>query len=162
MSNGKYYGIAIFYIVNIDKFNSVKTLCFVSISFRVGYYRGYSVLAKLIVYVDDFRISRVGAIFFKRKAENRNLCVFYRDIRLYKIFNGVFGYIFAHIVVYASAGENNLAVIAHFLGLVCKVIGVNAYAVSADKPGIEFEEIPLCACRLQNGFCIYAHFVEDY
>lgn len=95
MSNGKYYGIAIFYIVNIDKFNSVKTLCFVSISFRVGYYRGYSVLAKLIVYVDDFRISRVGAIFFKRKAENRNLCVFYRDIRLYKIFNGVFGYIFA-------------------------------------------------------------------
>lgn len=85
MSNGKYYGVAIFYIVNIDKFNSVKTLCFVSISFRVGYYRGYSVLSKLIVYIDDFRISRVGAIFFKRKAENRNLCVFYRDIRLYKI-----------------------------------------------------------------------------
>lgn len=76
MSNGKYYGIAIFYIVNIDKFNSVKTLCFVSISFRVSYYRGYSVLAKLIVNVDNFRISRVGAIFFKRKAENRNLCVF--------------------------------------------------------------------------------------
>ena len=78
-----------------------------------------------------------------------------------ELFNNVFCNIFAHIVVDASACKDNLAVIAELLCFICKIIRVNADAVTADKTGEEFEEIPFCACCFKHRFCVDTHFVED-
>ncbi len=59
---------------------------------------------------------------------------------------------------YAS---DDLRVIADRLRLVRQIIGIDADAVPAHKPGPEGQEIPFGPGRLQHGFGVDAHPVED-
>ena len=52
--------------------------------------------------------------------------------------------------------------IAYLLGFVRQVVRINAYAVSPDEAGIEFQEVPFRSGGFKHRLCIYPHFVEDY
>ena len=60
------------------------------------------------------------------------------------MFYGLLGNIFAHAVVNAPSGEDNLRMVADGLRLKGQVIGVNAYAMASYKAGLEPEKVPLC------------------
>ena len=65
-----------------------------------------------------------------------------------------------HAVVYSSACQNNPRVIADLFRLVCQIVWVNAYAMSADEARFKAQEIPLCSRGSQNGLCVNAHSAE--
>ena len=51
--------------------------------------------------------------------------------------------------------------IAKLFRLVGQIVGIHADAVAAYKTRHEFQEVPFRPCRLQHGFCVNAHFVEN-
>ncbi len=51
--------------------------------------------------------------------------------------------------------------IAKLLRLVGEVVRVYADTMSADKPRLEIQEIPLCSCCRKHRFRVNSHFVEN-
>ena len=68
---------------------------------------------------------------------------------------------YAHLVVNAPACKDHLRVIAHLLGPVGEVIGIDPDAVPADKAGAERQKVPLGACRLKDFQGIQAKSRKD-
>ena len=138
MCNRKHNGVHIFNVLNIGEFNAVKSFRLVGIGGRVGNYRLNAVFAQFLYNIEYLAVAGIGAIFLKGKAKYGNLSVFNRLFGFDKGFNNVFGNLFAHIVVNAATRKNNLTVIAHHFGFICKLIRVNAYAMPDYKTGVEF------------------------
>ena len=76
-------------------------------------------------------------------------------------FTSLAGHIGAHAVIDTPACKDHLRVISHRLGLMGKVIGVHANAVTTDETWPEGQEVPLGASGLQHGVSIDAHLIED-
>ena len=77
------------------------------------------------------------------------------------MFDGLLGDELAHAVVDATTGQNDLRVVAQHFGLVGQVVRVHANAVAAHQTGLEFQEVPLGAGRLQHFRGVDAEFVEN-
>ena len=71
------------------------------------------------------------------------------------------GNISAHVIVQPPAGKNDFWMIAYRLCLVGKIVRIDADAVAADQARPEGQKIPLGAGRLEHGFGVDAHSVED-
>jgi hypothetical protein len=56
--------------------------------------------------------------------------------------NDVASRITRHVVVDAPSGQDDLGVIANFLGLMSEVVGIDPDAVAADHTGAERQEVP--------------------
>ena len=71
------------------------------------------------------------------------------------------GDIDAHAVVDAPARMDDVRVVAHFLGLVGDVERIDADAVAAHQAGLEGQEVPLGAGRLEHVARVDAQPVGD-
>lgn len=111
--------------------------------------------------VDDLGIAQIGAVFLEGEPEHKYAGAVYLNAALGHSLDQLRYDIDAHVVVEPAPSENDLGVIAHGLGFVGEVVGVDTYAVSAHEPGPEGQEIPFCAGSLQNGLGIDTHFIED-
>src|SRR5690606_20628622 len=67
----------------------------------------------------------------------------------------------AHAIVDSAASEDDLRVIADFLGAVSEIIWVHADAMAADEAGGERKKVPLCGGGAENVLCIQAELMKD-
>ena len=106
-----------------------------------------AILLELVNDVDDLRVACIRAVLLECKSKNCNLCILHRLVCLDEILHTALRNILAHIVIYSSAGEDDLAMISKHLRLVCQVIRVYADAVSADKswPEVQLFSMTLAA-----------------
>ncbi len=72
------------------------------------------------------------------------------------------GEVIAHAVVDATAGEDDLGLVAGGLGAGGEVVGIDADAVAADQAGAEVEEVPLGAGGVQHVVDGEAEAAEDH
>ena len=98
--------------------------------------------------IEHFRIADIGHVFLEGEAENgdgrvgaaigkEHADAFLRDAGTYSIIG-------------AATGENDLRMATGFFSPVGEIIGVDAYAMSADEAGAEGQEVPFGASGLQN------------
>ena len=66
--------------------------------------------------VDNLGVTYVGTIFLEGEAENEDVGVKYLQAFFQHELHGLTGYVLAHTVVHASAGEDDLGVVAVPLG----------------------------------------------
>ncbi len=119
------------------------------------------VLLERTVDVDDLGVAHVGAILLEGESQDQDVGVEDLDALLEHQLDGLRGDIFAHAVVDAAAGEDDLGVVAVALGALGEVVGVHADAVAADEARAEGEEVPLGARGFQDVQGVDAHLVED-
>ena len=79
-----------------------------------------------------------------------------------QVLDAAFCNIFAHVIIDPSSGQDDLGMIAEGFCLIGQIVRINTDTVTADKTRCKRQEIPLCACSLQNGFGINIHFMEDH
>ena len=161
MSHSDDEGVHLFHSASVRKSDAVQAVRLVRIRGLVHDHRFNAVFPQLVHNIDDLRISGIRAVLLEGEAQDRNSGGFDRNIGSDQIFHHVLRHIFSHIVVDPASGENDLAVITHHLRTVGQIIGVHADAVSAHQTGEELQEIPLGSCRLQHGFGIDSHFIEN-
>ena len=111
--------------------------------------------------VDDLGVAYVGAVLLESEAEDQDVGMEDLDAFLEHQFDGLRGDVFAHAVVDAAAGEDDLGVVAVALGALGEVVWVHADAVAADEARAEGEKVPLGACGFQDVQGVDAHLVED-
>lgn len=107
--------------------------------------------------VDHFGVAHVGAVFLEGEAEDKDTAAKHLDAFAEHVFDYLVGYVGAHGVVHAAAGEDYLGVVAVALGALGEVEGVDADAVSADESRTEGQEVPFRGCRLEHGLGVDAH-----
>ena len=111
--------------------------------------------------IHDPRVAHVGAVFLERDAKHQDLRLRQAHAPLHHEADDLGRHVQSHVVVDAPARQDHLRVVAHLLGLVGQVVGIDADAVAADQAGPERQEVPLGAGRLQDLQRVEAHAVED-
>ena len=152
-------------ILNILKFRKRNTIFMHRISLtcpRINNNGSDLILSKTFDNILYLGISCVGAVFLKRQTEDDN----FRLLRCLSngnhIFNSSIGNKFTHRVINNSTIENNLAVITEFFCLICKIVWVNANAVTANKTGTETKSIPFGIHTINNFVGINIHLVKSH
>ena len=148
MAYGNNQRVHIFYSTHILQLYSIETLRLCAVCGLIHQHRLDAVLAQLFYNIDNLCISGIRAVLLEGKAKDRNLRMLYRDICANQVLHNVFCDIFAHVVVDAAAGQNDLGMIAHLLCAVGQIIRIDTDAVSAHQTGIKFQEIPFGSCCL--------------
>lgn len=87
--------------------------------------------------VDDLGVAHVGAVLFECEAEDYDVAVEHLDAFFEHEFDDAVGYISAHAVVHAAAGEDYLRVVTVALGALGEIIGIDTDTVAADESGLE-------------------------
>ena len=106
-------------------------------------------------------VADIRAVFLEGETHHQNARPLDGDAALEQRLDQLLGDVGAHAVVEASAGEDELRVVADRLRFVREVVGIDADAVAANEAGTKRQEIPLGAGRLQHRFGVEAHAVED-
>ena len=106
--------------------------------------------------VDHFGVAHVGAVFLEGEAEDKDTAAKHLDAFAEHVFDYLVGYVGAHGVVHAAAGEDYLGVVAVALGALGEVEGVDADAVAAYEAGTERQEVPFRGCCLEHGLGVDA------
>ncbi len=120
------------------------------------------VFHQCLVYVDDFGVAHVGAVFLEGKAEDEDVAAEHLDAFLEHELDYAVGHVGAHAVVHAAAGEDDFGVVAVALGALGEVVRVDAYAVAADESGLEGQEVPFGRGGFENVLRVDAHEGEDF
>lgn len=87
--------------------------------------------------VDNLGVAHVGAVLFECKAEDYDVAVEHLDAFLEHELDDAVGYISAHAVVHAAAGEDYLRVVTVALGALGEIIGIDTDTVATDESGLE-------------------------
>lgn len=87
--------------------------------------------------VDNLGVAHVGAVLFECKAEDYDVAVEHLDTFFEHEFDDAVGYISAHAVVHAAAGEDYLRVVTVALGALGEIIGIDTDTVATDESGLE-------------------------
>ncbi len=111
--------------------------------------------------VDDLAVAQVGAVLLERQAEHVDTRALDVAAGGDHLLDGLFGDELAHAVVDAAPGQDHLRVITQHLCLVGQVVRVDADAVPAHQAGLELEEVPFRAGRLEHLRGVDADAVED-
>lgn len=112
--------------------------------------------------VDNLGVAYVGAVLLECKSHHKNMAAEYLYAFLEHQFDGLVGNIFAHAVVHAASGEDDLGVIAVALCALRKIVWVDSDAVSTDQSRLERQEVPLGRSCFENVLCVYSHEGEDF
>lgn len=112
--------------------------------------------------IDDPGIAYIRAILLEGQTHhqqtrplNRNFCA---DHQAYDIA----GNIFAHPVIDPAAGQNHIRMMAHRLGLVGQIVGIDADAVPTHQARAKVKEIPLGGRGVKHIGGIDTHTPENH
>ena len=67
--------------------------------------------------IDDFGITNITDVFFKRQAEHKHFRALDRLADPDQLFHGIFGDELAHIIVDAAPGKNDFRVVTGFISI---------------------------------------------
>lgn len=112
-------------------------------------------------YVNHLGVAHVGTVLLEGKAEDDNVAVEHLNAFLEHQLDYAVGNVRAHAVVHSAARKYDFRVVAVTLCALCKVVGVDAYAVAAYKAGLEGKEVPLCGSCLKHILSIDTHECEN-
>ncbi len=111
--------------------------------------------------VDDSGVADVRNILLEGPTEDQDPGTLHGVLGGDEVFDRLLGYVFAHRVVDASAGEDHFGVVAQALRLEGQVVWVHSDAMATDQSGAEGEEIPLGSSGLQDGEGVDSLAVKD-
>ena len=124
---------------------------------RVIHGQIYIVFFECPVYVDDFRVPDVRAVFLEREAHYD----YFRFEHLYALFqhqlDGLIGYVCPHSIVYSSSCQYDFRVVPVSLCALGQIIRVYGYAVPSYKPRIHLYEVPFRGCGIKYLQRVYPH-----
>ena len=160
MSNSNYYAVCAADLRKLREMNAVFAHGIPLACPRVNDYRLYSVFAEPSDNIVHLTVSGIGAILLKCKTENDYLRFFRSLSCLNHLFDSGIRDKSSHAVVDNTSVEYYLTVIPELFRFVCKIIRINADAMTADKSGAEAERIPLRIHSVNDLVCVDAHTVE--
>ena len=111
--------------------------------------------------VGHLAVANVGHVLLERDAEHADAGASHRDVGMDEQLHEPLSDVLAHVVVDATAGEDDLGLVAELLRLCRQVVGIDADAVTAHEAGPELEEVPLRAGGGEHVGGADAHAVED-
>ncbi len=140
---------------------AVFMLYFGCISPRVCHDDGYAPALKLFDQVGYFAIANIGTVFLECDAHDAHFASSHVDAVLQHSLDDAAGGITGHVVVHATASQDDLWVVPQLFGFMRKVIRVHTNAVPPHHAGPEGQEIPLATCSLEDFKRINANALKD-
>ena len=113
-------------------------------------------------HVDHLAVAQIGAVFLEGEAQHDDVGALDVVAALDHLLDGLFGDVLAHAVVDATAGQDDLRVVAQHVGLVGEVVRIDADAVAAHQARTEGQEVPLGARSFEHFDGVDADLVEDH
>lgn len=121
----------------------------------------HTVILQAFVHVHHAGVADVGAVLLEGDAQHQHAGAGHVDAFLDHALDDLGGYIVAHGVVQAAHSEDDFRVVAHILGFLRQIVGVNTYAVATHQPRFERQKVPFGAGSLQHGVGVNLQDVED-
>lgn len=160
--HGENHAVRVVDVLEIDQRRRAFLLCALGVGLGVNEHRRD---AKLVQTADDvvhLAVARVRAVLLERNAEDDDLRIAHLLAGENQLLDRRVRHELTHAVIHLAAGEDDLAVIAELLGLVSKVIGIDADTMAADETGAETERVPLGVHALDDLSGVDAHAVKDH